>query len=98
MLLIKKNFLQRKLVCLLLNLHDIFVVMCLYHLSRRYAQLMCSVITLQSGSSLNNSSNAASGGNSDFGIGGGGESMMLQDVNLMRTEMIGECTCSYSRL
>lgn len=62
---------------------------------------MCSVITLQSGTSLSNAQNAhnstnsagagagAGAGNSDFGIGGGGESMMLHDVNLMRTEMIG---------
>lgn len=60
---------------------------------------MCSVITLQSGTSVGNNNTGGSGGsggagagtgNNDFGIGGGGESMMLQDVNLMRTEMIGE--------
>jgi len=34
------------------------------------------VITLQSGS--------------DWGVGGGGETMMVHDVNHMRTEMIGE--------
>lgn len=43
---------------------------------RRYAQLICSVITLQGGS--------------DWGVGGGGENMMVHDVNHMRTEMIGK--------
>ena len=43
---------------------------------RRYAQLICSVITLQSGS--------------DWGVGGGGETMVAQDVISMRTEMIGK--------
>lgn len=60
---------------------------------------MCSVITLQSGTSFHSSNNnsseggagaGAGSGNSDFGIGGGGENMMLHDVTLMRTEMIGE--------
>jgi hypothetical protein len=47
---------------------------------RRYAQLICSVISLQT-----------SGGGADGlgGIGGGGENMMAQDLNTMRAEMIG---------
>lgn len=60
-------------LCLLLLLSLLF----LFVLSnRRYAQLICSVITLQGGS--------------DWGVGGGGETMMVHDVNTMRTEMIGK--------
>mmetsp|Transcript_20438 Transcript_20438/g.34213 ORF Transcript_20438/g.34213 Transcript_20438/m.34213 type:complete len:714 (-) Transcript_20438:96-2237(-) len=47
-----------------------------HYVSRRYAQLICSVIILQQGSG------------DAHGLGGGGESMMLQDVNAMRTDMI----------
>ena len=52
------------------------LLLCSSAIHRRYAQLICSVITLQGGS--------------DWGVGGGGETMMVHDVNTMRTEMIGK--------
>ena len=62
-------------------------VLIYFYWNRRYAQLICSVITLQSGSG---GPSGSSGSSADWGVGGGGENMMLQDVNVMRTEMIGE--------
>ena len=47
---------------------------------RRYAQLICSVLTLHGGSG------------SDWGVGGGGETMIQHDVNLLRAEMTGTCS------
>eukprot|EP01038_Epipyxis_sp_PR26KG_P011064 gene11064-14850_t len=46
-----------------------------HYVSRRYAQLICSVLTLQ-------------GGADSLGVGGGGENMLQYDIQQMRTEMI----------
>ena len=43
--------------------------------SRRYSQLVASMITLQ-------------GGSDSWGVGGGGENMIQHDLTLMRQEMI----------
>lgn len=45
-----------------------------HFVSRRYAHFITSLITLQSGS--------------DSGIGGGGENMMVHDIQLIRNEMV----------
>jgi hypothetical protein len=56
------------------------------------------VITLQSGAGGASPAAAAAAGSGAAGaasadsIGGGGDSMMAQDVNLMRIEMIGKRT------
>jgi hypothetical protein len=46
---------------------------------RRFAEFVASVLTLQSGFD-------------SFGIGGGGDSMVLHDLQLIRNEMIGKFT------
>ena len=109
---------------------NIVIILCVVLLFRRYAQLICSVITLQSGAggsappstsaatniaSSNSSMNAnttatatntaaahtASNANAAAvnaavadGFAGGGDSMMAQDVQIMRTEMISKCSKS----
>ena len=117
---------------------NIDIILCVVLLFRRYAQLICSVITLQSGaggsappstSAATNiaSSNSTTGSNSNSsmnanttatatntaaahtasnanaaavnaavadGFAGGGDSMMAQDVQIMRTEMISKCSKS----
>ncbi len=78
---------------------------------RRYAQLIASIMTLQSaavsvplsfaGGGITGSgstehakapsdgSKVASTDSSSWGIGGGGETMLQQDMSIMRAEMIG---------
>lgn len=46
-----------------------------HYISRRYAELVSSILTLH-------------GGSKSFGIGGGGEQMLLVDLQLMRIEII----------
>jgi hypothetical protein len=46
-----------------------------HYVSRRYAELVSSILTLQTGSD-------------SLGVGGGGESMLAQDLGILRTEMI----------
>ena len=80
---------------------------------RRYAQLIASIMTLQSaavsvplsfaGGGITGSgstehvkapsdgSKVASTDSSSWGIGGGGETMLQQDMSIMRAEMIGIC-------
>ena len=112
------------------------IILCVVLLFRRYAQLICSVITLQSGAggsappstsaATNIASNSTTGSNSNSsvnantpatvtntaahaasnvnaaavnaavadGFAGGGDSMMAQDVQIMRTEMISKCSKS----
>lgn len=45
---------------------------------RRYAEFVSSVLALTRGSD-------------SFGIGGGGEHMLIQDLQQMRIEIVGEC-------
>ena len=116
---------------------NIVIILCVVLLFRRYAQLICSVITLQSGAGGNAppstsaatntaASNSTTGSNSNSsvnantpatatntaahagsnanaaavnaavadGFAGGGDSMMAQDVQIMRTEMISKCSKS----
>lgn len=46
-----------------------------HYVSKRYAELVCSMLTLQTGADA-------------WGVGGGGETMLQQDLNQMRQEMI----------
>lgn len=51
-----------------------------HYVSRRYAEFVSSILVLHSGSE-------------SLGVGGGGENMLIQDVQSMRVEMIGESHC-----
>ena len=48
----------------------------MYVLFSRYAEFVASILILQ-------------GGSESLGVGGGGEHMLMQDVQLIRQEMIG---------
>jgi hypothetical protein len=54
-----------------------------HYVSRRYSELVASILTLQQANS-----GAVGGGSDSMGIGGGGENMLQHDLSQLKTEMI----------
>jgi hypothetical protein len=62
-----------------------------HYISRRYAEFVASILTLQqqSGSAINNSSSSGGATPADaMGIGGGGDNMLQHDLSQLKSEMI----------